>query len=271
MNNPFFQNEEQEVVDRFLRDGYYIFPIADRKSLDTIRETLHQKGLTLLDSGSRPDEKTFFDSIQNYVAVDKLNDFRVKLIAHLAKQMDLRSKVYHLGKKHIDWIIGNEIAMQRACNLSIQLPGDDSSLLPVHSDVWSGNSPYEIVFWLPLVDCHETKSMFILPREESDEVYRNFKKYSKLTAEEFFKAIEPRVTWVDVPYGHGLIFSHVMPHGNRVNQEKHTRWTINVRFKGMLSPYGSKELGESFLPVTARPATRIGYAYSKPEVAYDGK
>ena len=37
--------------------------------------------------------------------------------------------------------------MQRNINLSIQFPNDKGSLLPVHSDVWSGDSPYEINLW----------------------------------------------------------------------------------------------------------------------------
>ena len=52
--------------------------------------------------------------------------------------------------------------MQMRISLSIQLPNDDSSLLPVHADTWSGVSPYEVVVWLPMVDCYKTKSMYIL-------------------------------------------------------------------------------------------------------------
>ena len=33
---------------------------------------------------------------------------------------------------------------------------DDSALLPVHSDVWSGCSPFEVVVCTPLVDCKNT-------------------------------------------------------------------------------------------------------------------
>ena len=51
--------------------------------------------------------------------------------------------------------------MQRKINLSIQMPEDDSALLPVHSDVWSGCSPFEVVVWTPLVDCKSTQSMFV--------------------------------------------------------------------------------------------------------------
>ena len=42
----------------------------------------------------------------------------------------------------LETIVGNELAMQLRVNLSIQLPGDDSSLLPLHSDVWSGDSQF---------------------------------------------------------------------------------------------------------------------------------
>ena len=67
------------------------------------------------------------------------------------------------ARRALEGIVGNELAMQRRINLSVQMPGDDSSVLPVHADVWSGDSPFEVVAWLPLVDCRGTKSMFVLP------------------------------------------------------------------------------------------------------------
>ena len=44
-----------------------------------------------------------------------------------------------MAKPYIEAIAGNELAMQKKINLSIQLPQDDSSLLAVHSDVWAGD------------------------------------------------------------------------------------------------------------------------------------
>ena len=41
-----------------------------------------------------------------------------------------------MGREYID-LFCNELAVQKI-NLSIQLP-DDTSLLPIHTDVWSGN------------------------------------------------------------------------------------------------------------------------------------
>ena len=64
--------------------------------------------------------------------------------------------------------------MQRKINLSIQFPKDDSSLLPIHSDVWSGCSPYEIVLWIPLVSVSKTKSMFILNKNKNRVFIKTF-------------------------------------------------------------------------------------------------
>ena len=43
-------------------------------------------------------------------------------------------------------IIGNELVMQKNINLSIQLPKDESSLLPIHSDTWSGTLPLKVCY-----------------------------------------------------------------------------------------------------------------------------
>ncbi|MBE9116868.1 hypothetical protein IQ249_13255 [Lusitaniella coriacea LEGE 07157] len=265
MKNPFFTLEENEIIQKFLENGYLIFPIKDITILNQIKVSLYEAGTKLLALEKKLGRDSFFDKTHTFVAVEQLNNFRVKLISHLAQDKSINHLVYFLGKQYLDRLVGNELAMQRSCNLSIQLPGDNSSLLPVHSDVWSGNSPYEVVFWLPLVDCYCTKSMFILPKPASDRVYQNFQEYSKLNSEEFFQAIQEQLVWLDVPYGHAVIFSHSLPHGNCVNKEKETRWTINVRFKSLLSPYGTKGLGESFLPITIRPTTRIGMSYTKPQ------
>ena len=76
-----------------------------------------------------------------------------------------------MAKPYIEAIAGNELAMQKI-NLSIQLPQDDSSLLAVHSDVWGrATSPFEIVVWVPLVDCYKTKTMYILPPKKKNIVF----------------------------------------------------------------------------------------------------
>ena len=143
------------------------------------------------------------------------------------------------------------------------MPQDSSSLLPMHSDVWSGNSPYEVVFWLPLVNCSKTQSMFLIPRYISREIQKDFDKFKNLSSNEIFNELKKEMVFLDVKYGQGLIFSHSIIHGNIINEEKTTRWTFNTRFKSLLTPYRDKELGESFFPLIIKPATRIGYEFEQ--------
>ena len=69
------------------------------------------------------------------------------MINEINKNKSLRVLYYKISKPILDIILGNELSMQSRINLSIQLPMDNSSLLPVHSDVWSGDFPFETVVW----------------------------------------------------------------------------------------------------------------------------
>ena len=259
--SDFFSPEEQAFNAEFLRKGYAIVPLAEKPRIDAVRERMHARALELLGlkGAKRPSLEEFFDHTEKFVAPEKLNAFRLGMIEHLNADKLLRPALFHAARRHIEWVVGNEIAMQRTINLSIQMPDDDSSILPLHSDVWSGNSPYEIVLWTPLVDCWKTKSMYILERPESEKTFREFARYKSFDAEKLYQSIKPKLVWLEVPYGHAVLFTHSLLHGNRLNEETTTRWTFNVRLKSVLTPYGVKELGESFLPITIRPATRIGF------------
>ena len=164
----------------------------------------------------------------------------------------------------LETIVGNELAMQRRLNLSIQLPGDDSSLLAVHADVWDGDSPFEVVVWLPFVDCFNTKTMFLLPPEQGRAVEARMADFDGGDTDALFADIEDDLVWLDVPYGKVLLFNQNLMHGNRINREGGTRWTMNCRFKGLFSPYAGKRLGEFFEPITIRAASRVGMSYELP-------
>ena len=69
---------------------------------------------------------------------------------------------YNVASEYLNILVGNELSMQKSINLSIQMPNDKSSLLDLHADTWSGDSPYEVVVWLPLVDCFKKKCIFYL-------------------------------------------------------------------------------------------------------------
>ncbi len=267
MENLYFRSEENEIAAKFLQDGYVIFPLDEAKNatLSLIRKEIFEFGKAHLNLSSVT-ENEFFDQTHKFVPKDKLNDFKLKVMALVASNFKHHPGIYHLAKTYLDYIVGNELCMQRGLNLSIQLPQDDSALLPLHTDVWSGNSPYEVVLWLPLVDCYRSKSMYVLPLQKSLNVIENFDIYKKLNAEDFYKKLEKDMVFLEVPKGHAVIFSHSILHGNRVNKEADTRWTFNIRFKSVMSPFGMKDLGETFIPINLRPITRIGFNYKLPDL-----
>ena len=52
--------------------------------------------------------------------------------------------------------------MQNKINISIQIPKDKNSLIDMHSDIFTGETPFQAVLWIPLVDVSKTKSMFYI-------------------------------------------------------------------------------------------------------------
>jgi sporadic carbohydrate cluster 2OG-Fe(II) oxygenase len=189
---------------------------------------------------------------------------RLHLIEQLLAQPWFREAYFACGRPLLESLVGNELAMQRGVGLSIQLPGDEGSLLPLHSDVWSEDSPFEVVLWIPLVDCYRSKSMFLLPPEADARWRDRLHEFAAAGTEGFFRAVERELHWLEIPYGNVLLFTHTLMHGNRVNAESTARWSMNLRFKGLFTPYSDKALGDFFEPITLRAASRIGMNYRLP-------
>lgn len=269
MNDVFLNSADAALGDGFLANGHVILPVEDRDALLRIRNLLVRLSAEQLGVAVPTDEAAFLDGIGGSLNAGALNEFRLAIIRGVNAQSWLRPAYYRLAANALAAIVGNELAMQRRINLSIQLPGDAESLLPIHADVMSGDSPFEVVVWLPLVDCFATKSMYLLPPEPNARVQARLTEFRGKSAEDLYRAIQSDARFLDVPFGHVLLFSQNLLHGNRVNREQATRWSMNCRFKGVFTPYADKKLGEFFEPITLKPATRMGLDYRLPE-GFDG-
>ncbi|GAB4169020.1 MAG: hypothetical protein OHK0024_04500 [Thalassobaculales bacterium] len=257
--------EEEALGARFQGDGYVILPAEDLGALDRIRAEIARLAAAALGVAPPNDIAAFLNGIHKLVAPPRLNDLRLKVFNGLNAAPWLRPAYFATARQAIHALVGNELAMQRRVNLSIQMPEDDSSLLPVHADVWDGDSPFEVVLWIPFVDCFQTKSMFILPATADARLQAEMgRRFDRRSTDDLFAEIEPELRWIDIRYGEVLLFSQNLMHGNVVNRVPETRWTTNCRFKSLLSPYRGKRLGEFFEPITIRPATRIGMEYRLP-------
>ena len=190
----------------------------------------------------------------------------MNIINQINKNKDVRKLYYQVSREYLDILIGNELAMQLRINLSIQLPNDNSSLLPLHSDVWSGDSPYEMVAWLPLVNCYKTKAMYILPPNKYKKLKKIFISGKNTSSSKIFSKIKKDLKWINIKFGQVLLFNQCLPHGNVVNREKETRWSLNCRFKSVFSPYKDKKIGEFFEPISLRKISQLAINYKLPEI-----
>ncbi len=260
----FIGEEEAQLAKQFQKQGFVIQPITQLAQFARIRQVVAEAAASFLGC-EVVKEESFLNQIHEQIDADKLNSLRLHVIRQINAQSWFRVVYFKIAKPILETLVGNELAMQLRINLSIQLPQDNSSLLPVHADVWSGDSPYEVVVWLPLVDCYRTKTMYLLRPEADQQLRKEFQNYAGCSSEELFRRIREKVSWIEIKAGEVLIFNQNLPHGNRVNQELETRWSMNCRFKGVFTPYGDKKIGEFFEPITLKPASRIGMSYRFPK------
>jgi sporadic carbohydrate cluster 2OG-Fe(II) oxygenase len=261
----FFRDDEERLSTAFLEHGYVVAPAQDRAALDRIRNFVVERAAAFLGLPAPADPSAFLEGIGRHVDdPERLNELRLTVIDALTAAPWFREAYFACGRAVLEALVGNELAMQRGMGFSIQLPGDQSSVLPLHSDAWSEDSPFEVVLWIALVDVAATQSMFILTRERDAAWRERMNEFSGKSVDEFFAALETDVEYLTIPYGNVLCFTHTLMHGNRVNHESAARWSLNVRFKGLFTPYSDKKLGDFFDPVTLRAASRIGIDYRLP-------
>ena len=103
--------------------------------------------------------------------------------------------------------------------------------------------------------------MYLLPPSADERLREEFGQWAGRSSEELFRRIENEVSWIEIKAGEVLIFNQNLPHGNRINQESETRWSMNCRFKSVFTPYGDKKIGEFFEPITLKAASRVGMNY----------
>ena len=259
----FINKEESKVSKSFIKKGFFIFDIKDKKNLNRIKKTIVKISKDWINKKYKKKIKNFsLDKTHELIKVKDLNSFRLHVYEKINSYKWFSQAYFSIAKKYLYIVCGNELVMQKKCNLSIQLPKDDSSILPLHSDVWVGDSEYEIVFWLPLVNVYNTKSMFILPNEINNKFAKKFFKYK--SSDKLFRAVKPNLKWLKIDYGQGLLFTQNIMHGNVENQETETRWSFNCRFKAIFSPYRDKRIGIFFKPITMKPVTKLGMLYKYP-------
>jgi sporadic carbohydrate cluster 2OG-Fe(II) oxygenase len=225
------------IQNFFLKNGYYIFNL-NKPYLMKLKNILSKE----IKSFSKL-KKINLDYFHNDYPSNKINKLRM----HLYKKINLHKKfsgyVLKSSEKIIHDFVGNELATSNI-NLSIQLPKDKSSLLKMHTDFFAGESLFQSNIWIPFVDVKKTNSMFIIDPKNTIKILKQVKNNPRFNFLNVEKKYKTKLKWLKLKFGQGLIFSPNCLHGNIVNNEKTTRWSINVRYKNIFSPYAKKYVNE---------------------------
>ncbi len=255
----YLDSKEKKITKKFLSQGYIVN--TSKKSSKIYLDNLYQE---ILKKIFKSKKKINLNLLHKHVNYNDLNNFRLELIYFLNRDTRLKYNYFNLARNDLYSLAGNELMMQKNINLSIQFPQDKTSLLPIHSDVWSGDSAYEINLWVPMVNCYKTKSMYILKPKYYDKFLKLMKKKKYKSSKKIFEFLKPYLEWIKINKNQFLLFNQSLPHGNVVNLENETRVSMNCRFKTIYSPYGDKKIGEFFFPITKRAISDIGEKYKFP-------
>jgi sporadic carbohydrate cluster 2OG-Fe(II) oxygenase len=256
----FLSTEEVELSSTFLQDGFVVCDAESEAILEDIRQDVIQIASNWLKQNDFNSASFDLANSHNFVPNDQLNDLRLTIFAEINKLSDIRQRYFALARQTLATLVGNELAMQNKVNMSIQQPNDESSVLPMHSDIWTGDSPFQVVLWVPLTDASETNSMFFLPPIASREARKRVANGEFKSMDQIEIAYKTQMITMVVPFGKVLIFDSGCLHGNVMNETKTSRWSINCRFSGLLTPFTNPErrLGTYYLPITTRAATKMG-------------
>ena len=232
-------------AEKFFRAGYQVLPAERPELLVELRKKLVCKAKSLVDDDiCEQDEAGFLNGFHHVNLIGAaLNDVRLELIRFCTNELAAGRVVRDAFAGTLLQLIGPDVVTQKTVNLVVHQPGD-SDVVPTHRDT-PLHSPFEAVIWLPLVDVYGTKSMYLLDRETTQTALQSYQDQEK-GYREVDKIAARDGTNLEVPFGSACIFWPGLIHGCHINRESETRWSFNIRYKNLFSPYGSKGIGSYF-------------------------
>jgi len=247
--------------DVFRRRGFDVYEADDRQALETLRQDIFAQAKAIVGDDSN-DPESFFDNFHKRgLRGGELNAFRMKLIASCTESLKVNSAVFKAFETTLSEMVGADVAAQKGVNIVVQQPGDADQVL-THRDA-PANSHFEVIAWVPLVDVYGTKSMFISDLEGTSKAVLALKAGG--TYDDYCKSIEATAIDLEVPFGSACMFAAGVAHGAKTNSTDETRWTLNIRYKNLFSPYGDKGILEFFDILKTSPLSAVAFEFEKRE------
>ena len=252
------------IKKQFLENGYVIVKnesLKDQKLLkQKILEKLELKSVQL-------------NKIHEEIDKEFINKYRLSAYNNINSIKNWELVYLNQAKLALQSLIGLDISIQTKLNLSIQMPGDETSTLLLHTDTLSGQSEFEVVLWIPFTNCYNTNSMYIFNKETSKIMFSKISKFEKTGMLSMFKKYKKKAKYLTILEDECLIFSPSLFHGNTTNETNETRVSINCRFKSILAPefeeYPSeRKTGPFYRPIQFSPVMEYALNYDEGNIKF---
>jgi len=169
-----------------------------------------------------------------------INNIRLRIIEKLNSLGNINARLMvNPLPEFFRSILGPDELIQKNVNLVIQRPSD-SDISELHRD-YPGNSEFELVVWVPMVDCSKEMSMYVLDFDKSIDVARKMKNNPENGWSFLRESVDKHAEEFPVKFGQALVFMTPLFHGSRVNISSQTRVSFNFRLKALFSPTGIRD------------------------------
>lgn len=214
-------------INELNTDGYtYVSPNHWDERLSVLR--------SLILEGAGCDESVSLEEVHHHIIPQEINTKRLKVISTINSDQAKLDWLLEPLAPFITKLFGPDCVRQKRVNLVMHLPQDETSIIPNHSDVLTGNSSFEVTCWIPLTRCHIENTMHLFPYKKGEKAY-----------------LMPKENEV-------VLFKHFLKHGNSLNTTNAARVSLNIRFKSLFSPENKKSLLDYFQIWKMSEFTRIG-------------
>ena len=226
-------------IDTFNSKGYSILDVEDIHSIDMVKTYLadyfrHKFNMSGTDDYILNHAHNCDKNLDDVMA----NNLVMELIQYFRKAYKMDEVVYNSIKSFIDYFLGQDIASQKNPNIVFQYPYSNR-FSELHTDA-PNNSKFELVCWLPLVNCYDSKSFFILEQAKSKELLDLYRNNNYASWNDFKEDCINNAIHLTINYGQVLIFWSGLLHGSLINTTNESRFSLNTRFKQLYAPCGLK-------------------------------
>ena len=229
----------QNIDKKIYENGWQVIDSKNHDNLLSLRKHIYNVITDEFDIQEKNPEIGLnnFHKILKNLEDTELNQKKINVIQKISKNENLVQLVYESFFKDIDLILGKDLLVQKTINLVIQTPKDLNPTIP-HRDA-PPNSFFELVIWIPLVDCKDSKSMYTIDLKSTKIALDQLKKNPE-DWENFVNKFKDKKVYPQVKFGQALFFLPYIYHGSDINNTDTTRFSLNIRFKGLFTPSGKK-------------------------------